>query len=349
MWRPCSRPRTATTSVTCCRPSSGRTRQPPRSASTTSTGGRGGSRRRSSDRSSGGLPGTGCGRSATRRRGPHHRLADNHHFPKYASSVAHQAGTPWSWTESFSAYVCALTLEEMKWITDFQFVRGINLLISGQALLSTKGHYMGSIRPMFGRENPVSATWTYHAYTARLSYLLSLGRPVILAAILLPGVGHLGRRRGAPPGSRVERRAGPHRRTGRTRPAANGRLIPGTARHDYRRATQLSSRRYQGAHPRRTPAGRAGGECGAGVAVRGRRSSYPGAPGSREWDAKMIWAVPRNLKHMRSFAAAWPDRRIVQQIATQLPWFHNAVLLDKIKDAETVCGTPESSKKAGAA
>ncbi|MDE0220536.1 MAG: glycosyl hydrolase [Spirochaetaceae bacterium] len=114
-------------------------------------------------------------------------VADNHHFPKYASSVAHQRGTPWSWTESFSAYGCALTLEEMKWITDFQFVRGINLLISGQALLSTKGHYMGSIRPMFVRENPLFRHMDlYHAYTARLSYLLSLGRPAIRAALYFP-------------------------------------------------------------------------------------------------------------------------------------------------------------------
>ena len=44
---------------------------------------------------------------------------------------------------------------------------------------------------------------------------------------------------------------------------------------------------------------------------------------------------PRNLKYMRSFAAAWPDRRIVQQVAAQLPWFHNAVLLDKVKDPQT--------------
>ena len=31
-------------------------------------------------------------------------ICDNHHFPKYASSVAHQSGKPWSWTESFAAY-----------------------------------------------------------------------------------------------------------------------------------------------------------------------------------------------------------------------------------------------------
>ena len=114
-------------------------------------------------------------------------ICDNHHFPKYASSVAHQSGKPWSWTESFAAYGCALTLEEMKWITDFQFVRGINLLISGQTVLSTTGHYMGFIRPMFGRENPLFRHMDlYHAYTARLSYLLSLGTPAIRAALYFP-------------------------------------------------------------------------------------------------------------------------------------------------------------------
>lgn len=43
---------------------------------------------------------------------------------------------------------------------------------------------------------------------------------------------------------------------------------------------------------------------------------------------------PRNLKYMRAFAAAWPDRQIVQQVAAQIPWFHNCVLLDKLDDPE---------------
>src|SRR3989454_830221 len=38
---------------------------------------------------------------------------------------------------------------------------------------------------------------------------------------------------------------------------------------------------------------------------------------------------PRNLKYMRAFAAAWPDRTIVQQVAAQIPWFHNCLLLDR--------------------
>jgi predicted nuclease of restriction endonuclease-like (RecB) superfamily len=44
---------------------------------------------------------------------------------------------------------------------------------------------------------------------------------------------------------------------------------------------------------------------------------------------------PRNLKYMRAFAEAWPDPEFVQQVAAQLPWFHNAVLLDKLPGPET--------------
>src|ERR1019366_524273 len=40
---------------------------------------------------------------------------------------------------------------------------------------------------------------------------------------------------------------------------------------------------------------------------------------------------PRNLKYMRALAEAWPDEQIVQQLAAQLPWFHNCTILDKVK------------------
>jgi predicted nuclease of restriction endonuclease-like (RecB) superfamily len=42
----------------------------------------------------------------------------------------------------------------------------------------------------------------------------------------------------------------------------------------------------------------------------------------------------RNLKYMRAFAEAWPDEPIVQQLAAQIPWFHNCVLLDKLDRPE---------------
>ncbi len=36
---------------------------------------------------------------------------------------------------------------------------------------------------------------------------------------------------------------------------------------------------------------------------------------------------------MRAFAQAYPDEEFVQQAAAQIPWFHNCVLLDKVKDS----------------
>jgi predicted nuclease of restriction endonuclease-like (RecB) superfamily len=41
---------------------------------------------------------------------------------------------------------------------------------------------------------------------------------------------------------------------------------------------------------------------------------------------------PRSLKYMRSFAEAWPEKQIVQQVAALLPWGHHMVLLDRLKD-----------------
>ena len=41
----------------------------------------------------------------------------------------------------------------------------------------------------------------------------------------------------------------------------------------------------------------------------------------------------RNLKYMRKFAQTYSDKQIVQQLAAQIPWFHNCVLLDKVKDS----------------
>ena len=44
---------------------------------------------------------------------------------------------------------------------------------------------------------------------------------------------------------------------------------------------------------------------------------------------------PRNLKYMRAFAEAWAEDVIVQQLAAQIPWFHNCTILDKLKDRPT--------------
>jgi predicted nuclease of restriction endonuclease-like (RecB) superfamily len=41
-----------------------------------------------------------------------------------------------------------------------------------------------------------------------------------------------------------------------------------------------------------------------------------------------------NLLYMRAFADAYPDEQFVQQVAGQIPWFHNCTLLDKVKDPQ---------------
>jgi predicted nuclease of restriction endonuclease-like (RecB) superfamily len=43
---------------------------------------------------------------------------------------------------------------------------------------------------------------------------------------------------------------------------------------------------------------------------------------------------PRNLKYMRSFAEAYPQETIVQEVLAQIPWYHNLALLEKVKNPE---------------
>lgn len=42
----------------------------------------------------------------------------------------------------------------------------------------------------------------------------------------------------------------------------------------------------------------------------------------------------RNLKYMRKFAQEWCSFEIVQQLAAQLPWSHNMILLDKLRHSD---------------
>ena len=47
---------------------------------------------------------------------------------------------------------------------------------------------------------------------------------------------------------------------------------------------------------------------------------------------EMTGLSPRNLKYMRSFAAAYPDREFVQQVVALLPWGHNIRLVEALKE-----------------
>ncbi len=56
--------------------------------------------------------------------------------------------------------------------------------------------------------------------------------------------------------------------------------------------------------------------------ARDLRQAFPGAQG---WSS-------RNLHYMRAFAEAYPDEAIVQALPAQIPWYHNQILLDRVKD-----------------
>jgi predicted nuclease of restriction endonuclease-like (RecB) superfamily len=71
---------------------------------------------------------------------------------------------------------------------------------------------------------------------------------------------------------------------------------------------------------------------------------------SQKWGAKVIDRLAEdlrrefpdmkglsksNLKYMTAFAAAWPEGSIGQQPAGQLPWFHNILLITRLKDTPT--------------
>jgi len=67
------------------------------------------------------------------------------------------------------------------------------------------------------------------------------------------------------------------------------------------------------------------------------RSAYPDMQG----------LSPRNLKYMRAFSAAWPDREIVQEALAQIPWYHNVALLDKLNGQEERLWYARQSRECG--
>ena len=42
----------------------------------------------------------------------------------------------------------------------------------------------------------------------------------------------------------------------------------------------------------------------------------------------------RNLKYMRKLAEVYPDSQFVQAVLAQIPWWHNLLLLERLKDRE---------------
>ena len=105
-------------------------------------------------------------------------------FPRYAASAAHQNGTTKVLSESCGIYGDSMSPDEMKWLVDYQMVRGVNMFVFGYYAMSYAGQWMNLFEPHSG---PVAPYWDfqrpYFDYITRTSAMLAAGRPVTEIAV----------------------------------------------------------------------------------------------------------------------------------------------------------------------
>ena len=105
-------------------------------------------------------------------------------FPRYAASVAHQGGSSLVLSESFGVFGNSLSPDQMKWLADFQLVRGVTLFVvayynvtnARQWALLFEPH-SGPAAPMWDMEKP------FFDSVSRTASLLAEGRPAAEIAV----------------------------------------------------------------------------------------------------------------------------------------------------------------------
>ena len=106
-------------------------------------------------------------------------------FPRYAASAMHQNGGRFALSETFGIFGDSCTPDQMKWLVDYQLVRGINRFVFGYFNQSNAGQWRLLFEPHSG---PVAPYWdfepAYFRYIERTAACLSLGRPATEIAVL---------------------------------------------------------------------------------------------------------------------------------------------------------------------
>ena len=106
-------------------------------------------------------------------------------FTKYASSAAHQNGSPYVLSETFAIYGDGLTPAQVKWLVDYQMVRGANLFVFSSYRSLPAGKDMAGGGPHFGPSDPQwNIMATYFRSVRRQCSLLSQGEPCVPTAVL---------------------------------------------------------------------------------------------------------------------------------------------------------------------
>jgi hypothetical protein len=112
---------------------------------------------------------------------------DEHVAMKVGSSAAHQLGSPRLLCESFGGIFMDATMQRMKWIADWEYVLGVNLLNPHGFHYTLEGPRKRDWPPSMFYQYP---WWKYYGdfsnYMSRLSHLLSGGKHIAKVAVLWP-------------------------------------------------------------------------------------------------------------------------------------------------------------------
>jgi hypothetical protein len=112
---------------------------------------------------------------------------DEHVAMKVGSSAAHQLGSPRLLCESFGGIFMDATMQRMKWIADWEYVLGVNLLNPHGFHYTLEGPRKRDWPPSMFYQYP---WWRYYGefsnYMSRLSHLLSGGKHIAKVAVLWP-------------------------------------------------------------------------------------------------------------------------------------------------------------------
>ncbi len=111
----------------------------------------------------------------------------NEFFPRLATSAAHQQGHNMAFTESMAVYGAQATPELMRFVYNYQIVRGISVFAI--MVMSYEKEKVGSLqhRPVFINNTPsMNNMHELNDYTARISYLLQESKHEVKAALYCP-------------------------------------------------------------------------------------------------------------------------------------------------------------------
>ena len=111
----------------------------------------------------------------------------NRFFPRYASSAARQMGKRLALSESFAVRGADISFEEMRYIINYQAVRGINIFNFMTISYDRKTPMCLQYRPNFNVDNPtMDMLAPINEYTGRLCDILQRGEAVIHTALYYP-------------------------------------------------------------------------------------------------------------------------------------------------------------------